>query len=67
MVAEDLNRLDPEVEMVIYRVVQETLHNVAKHSNAKSANIILNYDDKSLRLLVEDDGVGLARKAATRV
>jgi len=64
MVAEDLNRLDPEVEMVIYRVVQETLHNVAKHSNAKSANIILNYDDKSLRLLVEDDGVGFSSKSS---
>jgi signal transduction histidine kinase len=64
MVAEDLNRLDPEVEMVIYRVVQETLHNVAKHSHAKSANIILNYDDKSLRLMVEDDGVGFAAKSS---
>jgi len=64
MVAEDINRLDPEVEMVIYRVVQETLHNVAKHSHAKSANIILNYDDKSLRLLVEDDGVGFSTKSS---
>lgn len=64
MVAEDVNRLDPEVEMVIYRVVQETLHNVAKHSHAKSANIILNYDDQSLRLLVEDDGVGFSSKSS---
>ena len=64
MVAEDVNRLDPEVEMVIYRVVQETLHNVAKHSHAKSANIILNYDEKTLRLLVEDDGVGFSAKSS---
>ena len=64
MVAEDVNRLDPEVEMVIYRVVQETLHNVAKHSHAKSANIILNYDDTSLRLLVEDDGIGFSSKSS---
>jgi signal transduction histidine kinase len=64
MVAEDVHRLDPEVEMVIYRVVQETLHNVAKHSHAKSANIILNYDDNRVRLLVEDDGVGFSTKSS---
>jgi signal transduction histidine kinase len=64
MVAEDVNRLDPEVEMVIYRVVQEALHNVAKHSHAKSANIILNYDAERIRLLVEDDGVGFSAKSS---
>src|SRR5712672_2910383 len=64
MVAEDINRIDPEVEMVIYRVVQETLHNVAKHSHAKSANIILNYDAERIRLLVEDDGVGFSDKSS---
>src|SRR5256885_1797536 len=64
MVAEDVNRLDPEVEMVIYRVVQEALHNVAKHSHAKSANIILNYDSKNVRLLVEDDGAGFSTKTS---
>ncbi len=64
MVAEDINRLDPEVEMVIYRVVQEALHNVAKHSQAKSANIMLNYDSQRVRLLVEDDGVGFSAKSS---
>jgi two-component system sensor histidine kinase DegS len=64
MVAEDMNRLDPEVEMVVYRVVQEALHNVAKHSHAKSVNIILNQDSKRVRLLVEDDGVGFSTKSS---
>jgi signal transduction histidine kinase len=64
MVAEDIDRLDPEVEMVIYRVVQETLHNVAKHAHAKSVNIILNYDHDRVRLLVEDDGVGFSAKTS---
>jgi len=63
-VAEDINRLDPEVEMVIYRVVQEALHNVAKHSQAKSANIMLNYDSQRVRLLVEDDGIGFSTKSS---
>jgi signal transduction histidine kinase len=64
MVAEDVHRLDPEVEMVIYRVVQEALHNVAKHAHAKSVNIILNQDSKRVRLLVEDDGVGFSTKSS---
>src|SRR5256885_15964652 len=64
MVAEDVSRLDPEVEMVIYRVVQEALHNVAKHSHAKSANIILNQSNQRVRLLVEDDGVGFSTKTS---
>jgi len=64
MVAEDMNRIDPEVEMVIYRVVQEALHNVAKHSHAKSVNIILNQDRERVRLLVEDDGMGFSTKTS---
>jgi signal transduction histidine kinase len=42
----------------IYRVVQEALHNVFRHSAAKSAVVTVRQDDSSLFLSVEDDGSG---------
>ncbi|HEV8524379.1 MAG TPA: GAF domain-containing sensor histidine kinase [Terriglobales bacterium] len=55
-----IGRLGPETEAAIYRVVQEALHNVAKHAQAKSVNIQIGRENGKLKLLVEDDGVGMA-------
>jgi signal transduction histidine kinase len=60
-IGEDVGRLAPEVEAAIYRVVQEALHNVAKHSQAKSVNIQMARDNEKVTLLVEDDGVGITK------
>ena len=51
-------RLEPENETVLYRVVQETLANVAKHSAAQHAWLYLRADDHRVDLQVRDDGVG---------
>ncbi len=50
--------LPDELRTCIYRVVQEALHNVARHSGAKSAVVTVRQDDGSLFLSVEDDGSG---------
>lgn len=60
-IGEDVGRLAPEVEAAIYRVVQEALHNVAKHAQAKSVNIQMARDNGRVTLLVEDDGVGITK------
>ncbi|MGE5111175.1 MAG: ATP-binding protein [Acidobacteriaceae bacterium] len=60
MLAEDVGRLAPEVETAIYRVVQEALHNIAKHAHARTVNVHVTRDSKSVRVLVEDDGIGIA-------
>jgi signal transduction histidine kinase len=60
-VSDDVGRLAPEIETAIYRVVQEALHNVAKHSQAKSVNIQMSREDGTVSLLVEDDGVGISK------
>lgn len=60
-IGEDVGRLAPEVEAAIYRVVQEALHNVAKHSQAKAVNIQMSRDDGKVALFVEDDGVGITK------
>ena len=41
-----------------YRIVQEALTNVAKHSGAKRVDVILERQADSVLLIVEDDGVG---------
>lgn len=51
-------RLPPEVETVVYRVVQEALTNVARHSGAKRANVAVMVAGGRLQALVKDDGAG---------
>jgi len=48
----------PDVEVVIYRVVQEALTNVARHAAASSARVRLEVGEGRARLVVEDDGRG---------
>jgi two-component system sensor histidine kinase UhpB len=52
------DRLSPEVELVLYRVAQEAMTNVAKHSGATSARITLHRMDDRVDLTVDDNGMG---------
>jgi signal transduction histidine kinase len=61
-VSPDFGRLPPAVEAAFYRVVQEALHNVAKHANATTANIEMKREGNLVSLLIEDDGVGILPK-----
>lgn len=51
-------RFSSEVEVVIYRVVCELIHNVIKHSGAKLMIIAINYHKDMLTIEVKDDGKG---------
>ncbi|MEJ5367912.1 MAG: GAF domain-containing sensor histidine kinase [Bryobacteraceae bacterium] len=50
--------LPKKVEIIVYRLVQEALNNIAKYSMASHVNLLVETADGVLRLLVEDDGVG---------
>jgi two-component system sensor kinase len=52
--------LDGNIATAIYRALQESLTNIARHSGARNAWIVLAVDDGLLHLEVEDDGKGLA-------
>jgi signal transduction histidine kinase len=54
------------VQEVIYRVAQECLQNVAKHSQATHVNLFLLLTDKLIRLSVADNGIGFHPDAAAR-
>jgi signal transduction histidine kinase len=58
---ENLNGADHGIEVAVYRSVQEALNNVAKHSQAKAFKVCVDTEDGSVRVLVEDDGVGISR------
>ncbi len=51
-------RLPPEVEITVYRVIQEALTNIAKYAEASNVSVVLRYRDSLLMAIVEDDGKG---------
>jgi len=53
-------RLPPNVELVFYRVAQEALTNVAKHSSAGTAELAIARRSNTLTMTIKDDGVGFA-------
>jgi two-component system, NarL family, sensor histidine kinase UhpB len=61
-ISPDLPPLSTEAELVVYRVAQEALTNVARHSGADRAALTLTAHDGRLRLVVRDHGCGLATR-----
>lgn len=51
-------RLPLEIEQSLYRVIQESLANIARHSQAKHAEIIMEYQPDVIKINVKDDGIG---------
>lgn len=52
------NRLDNDVEITIYRTIQELISNILKYAQAKNITIQLINHENNLNVLVEDDGIG---------
>lgn len=53
--------LDPDLEVVIYRVVQEALTNVMKHAPEATAHVRVSFDARSARVEVGDSGSPCAK------
>lgn len=53
-------RLSSEVELVLFRIVQEALRNVWKHAQATKANIIVEFESNRIRIIIEDNGSGFS-------
>ncbi len=51
-------RLPPDVELAVYRLVQEGLANIGRHAGATRANIDLTFQMETLQVAVDDDGQG---------
>lgn len=51
-------RLSDTIEIALYRIAQEAISNINRHSKATKAMLSLTFQDSSLELLIEDNGVG---------
>jgi PAS domain S-box-containing protein len=54
--------LSETVETALYRIVQEALTNVIRHADASRVDVILEYRNKNLKIVIEDDGKGISTK-----
>jgi signal transduction histidine kinase len=59
-IQKDLGRLERRIEIAIFRIVQEALANVQRHSRSKTASIDLCRTPTEVRLSVSDEGVGIS-------
>jgi signal transduction histidine kinase len=53
------DRLPPDIEASLYRIIQEAMNNIARHSGANACTVTVNTIGSELRLVVEDNGRGL--------
>ncbi len=59
-------RLSPEIETAIYRIVQESLTNTAKHAQARRVWVSIQEDAGALKIHIRDDGRGFDVEAVLR-
>jgi signal transduction histidine kinase len=59
------DKLSPELETTVYRLVQEALTNVVKHARATAVRVSVTVDDLDLVIAVHDDGEGFDIEART--
>jgi PAS domain S-box-containing protein len=57
-IEEGMAEIQPRIALCLYRIAQEALRNVAKHSGATSANVRLSTANGGIRLVISDQGVG---------
>ncbi|HEV3329891.1 MAG TPA: response regulator [Bryobacteraceae bacterium] len=62
----DFGRLDGAAEMALFRIVQEGLGNVHRHSGSPVAIIVVERDATDVRLVLQDRGCGLSAKAKSQ-
>lgn len=57
------SQLDDKQQLTIYRIIQEQINNIMKHSNAKNVTISLSEADENAVLVITDDGDGFDKNA----
>jgi PAS domain S-box-containing protein len=66
-ISEDLGRLPPELELILFRLVQECLTNVHRHSGSKSATINVDRQGDSVSLEIQDQGHGIPPERLAKI
>jgi PAS domain S-box-containing protein len=66
-VPENFGRLPNEMELLLFRLVQECLTNIHRHSGSKTALIRIEREDGKVRVEVEDQGKGMSLERLTEI
>ena len=61
-----LERLPSDLEIALYRVVQESVTNVLRHAKARNVELVVERTSPGLKVVICDDGVGIADLASAR-
>jgi signal transduction histidine kinase len=62
----DHERLSPAIDIALYRIAQEALTNALRHSGARRVSLVVERREKSILMVVEDDGRGFDVETASR-
>jgi signal transduction histidine kinase len=65
-IGKTLERLPPDLEIALYRLVQEAVTNVVRHAKAAHLDLTLERSPKGLHMTISDDGVGIANVEAAK-
>jgi two-component system, NarL family, sensor kinase len=66
-IAEHFERLSPEMELVIFRLVQECLTNIHRHSGSQTALIRVTREPDKIQVEVQDQGKGMSQERFAQV
>ena len=59
LAVEDLLLADPQNDLALFRILQEALTNVIRHSGASCVNIELHYLEQVITMTIDDNGIGM--------
>lgn len=51
-------RLEPQKELIVFRIIQEVLNNIMKHSEATEIKTDINFTEKGIKIIIKDNGKG---------
>jgi two-component system sensor histidine kinase UhpB len=55
---EEMDSINNGIKLALYRIIQEQLSNILKHSRAKNTSVVIEFCNTCVVLTIEDDGVG---------
>ena len=54
----EVQRMQPDREIVLYRLIQEAINNILRHSKASKVKILLEFKNQGIKVMIKDNGVG---------
>lgn len=60
-----INDIHPEKDLLIYRIAQEVINNIVRHSGARQVDITISYRDNGFKMEIKDNGSGFDPKSST--